>query len=109
MSGHSRTRHLDRLNRPRGAACDSPCVSETSSSDPSRKEQPPEATPPFSAHPASLGDLRSPLTEAERRLLIDSCQRSGVPLKVTDPEFLARAAALLPCSPQSPNARKAVS
>jgi hypothetical protein len=45
-------------------------------------------------------DLRVPLTESERELLIDSCLKSGVDVKITDPVLLARAAALLPAVPQ---------
>jgi hypothetical protein len=41
-------------------------------------------------------ELRVPLTESERERLIDSCLQSGVPVKITDPVLLARAAALLP-------------
>jgi hypothetical protein len=41
-------------------------------------------------------ELRAPLTDSERALLIGSCLESHVPLKIADPEVLARVAALLP-------------
>ena len=41
-------------------------------------------------------ELRAPLTESERALLIGSCLESHVPLKIANPEVLARVAALVP-------------
>jgi hypothetical protein len=52
-------------------------------------------------------DLRMPLTEFERAQLLDSCLKSGVPVKITDPVLLARVAALLPAVPQHEEERVA--
>lgn len=40
-------------------------------------------------------ELRAPLTERERAALVESCERSGVPVKVTDPVVVSRVAAIL--------------
>lgn len=39
--------------------------------------------------------LRRPLTERQRRALAESCRESDVPVKVTDPLAISRAAAML--------------
>ena len=40
-------------------------------------------------------ELRRPLTARQRAALEESCRLSGVPLKVTDPVAISRAAATL--------------
>jgi hypothetical protein len=41
-------------------------------------------------------ELRRPLSERERAALVESCARSGVPVKIVDPELISRTVALLP-------------
>lgn len=40
-------------------------------------------------------ELRTPLTDREREALRESCERSGVPEKITDPVLISRVAAIL--------------